>query len=208
MQRFNQGDAEQNLALSPVSSHVNEVDDETLMKAITVGQVWAMEALYLRYNSMLYSLAYRMVADQPVAEDVLQESFLAVWRRADTYSPKLGAVRSWLVSIVHHRAIDHLRRVRRRAAFKGSTLDEVDRNGNMASPDVWEVVWRSVQDAQVREAVKKLPPRQRVVIELAYFHGLTYAEIARTCQLPLGTVKARMRFGLMRLRLLLDQKNA
>ena len=208
MQGFNQGDAEQNLALSPVSLHVNEVDDETLMKAITVGQVWAMEALYFRYNTMLYSLAYRMVADQPVAEDVLQESFLAVWRRASTYSPQLGAVRSWLVSIVHHRAIDHLRHVRRRAAFKGSTLDEVDCNGSMASPDVWEVVWRSVQGAQVREAVKMLPPRQRVVIELAYFHGLTYAEVARTCQLPLGTVKARMRFGLMRLRRLLDQKNA
>jgi RNA polymerase sigma-70 factor (ECF subfamily) len=185
----------------------DEIADETLIKAITIGQVWAMEALYLRYNSMLYSLAYRMVADQPVAEDVLQDSFLAVWRRANTYSPRLGAVRSWLVSIVHHRAIDYLRRIRRRAAFKASTLDEVDCNGSMASPDVWEVVWRSVQGAQVREAVKKLPPGQRLVIELAYFQGLTYAEVASTCQLPLGTVKARMRFGLMRLRLLLDQKN-
>ena len=208
MQRFNQGGAERNLLPSPVSSHADEIDDETVIKAIITGQVWAMEVLYHRYSSILYSLAYRMVADQQVAEDLLQDSFLAVWRRADTYSPQLGAVHSWLVSIVHHRAIDYLRHIRRRSAFKGVTLDEADCNGNMVSPDVWEEVWQSVQGAQVHEAVKRLPPEQRLVIELAYFQGLTHSEIAKTCQLPLGTVKARMRLGLMRLKLLLGQKTS
>src|SRR5207253_8321312 len=93
----------------------NEPSDEALLNAIAGGAVWAMEPLYQRYSRILYSLAYRMVADHQVAEDLLQDAFLSVWRRATSYSPQSGAVRSWLVSIVHHRTIDYLRAVRRRS---------------------------------------------------------------------------------------------
>src|SRR6266516_4684978 len=95
-----------------------EPSDEALLNAIADGAVWAMESLYQRYSRILYSLAYRMVADHQVAEDLLQDAFLAVWRRATSYSPQTGAARSWLVSIVHHRTIDYLRAVRRRSGLK------------------------------------------------------------------------------------------
>ena len=94
----------------------NELSDEALLSAIAGGAVWAMDSLYQRYSRILYSLAYRMVADHQIAEDLLQDAFLSVWRRSTSYSPQAGAARSWLISILHHRAIDHLRRVRRRSS--------------------------------------------------------------------------------------------
>ena len=93
----------------------NEPSDEALLNAIAGGAVWAMESLYQRYSRILYSLAYRMVADHQVAEDLLQDAFLAVWRRATSYSPQTGAARSWLISILHHRTIDYLQRTAQKA---------------------------------------------------------------------------------------------
>jgi len=150
---------------------LEEISDDILIQAVASGQVWAIEALYQRYSGILYSLAYRMVADHQVAEDLLQESFVAVWRRATSYSSQSGAVHNWLLSIVHHRAIDYLRSIRRRASLKSITLDEVETIST--GSDVWDEVWQSVQSAQVREAVMRLPPEQRLVIEMAYFQGWT-----------------------------------
>ena len=182
-----------------------ELSDEALIQAIAGGAVWAMEPLYQRYSRILYSLVYRMVADHQIAEDILQETFLAVWRRATSYSPQSGAVRSWLVSIVHHRTIDYLRTVRRRSTMKQATWEEVELDERTAFPDVWDEAWRSVQSAQVRAALKNIPTEQRMVIELAYFSGWTHSEIAEGCQMPLGTVKARMRLGLSHLKRILEQ---
>src|SRR5712691_9790037 len=103
----------------------NELSDEALLSAIAGGAVWAMDSLYQRYSRILYSLAYRIVADHQIAEDLLQDAFLAVWRRSTSYSPQTGAARSWLFSIVHHRAIDHLRRVRRRSSIQEAPLEEL-----------------------------------------------------------------------------------
>src|SRR5260370_32819563 len=100
----------------------NEPSDEALLNAIAGGAVWAMESLYQRYSRILYSLAYRLVADHQVAEDLLQDAFLAIWRRSTSYSPQTGAARSWLISILHQRAIDHLRRVRRRSTLQVATF--------------------------------------------------------------------------------------
>ncbi len=183
----------------------NELSDEALINAIAGGAVWAMEPLYQRYNRILYSLAYRTVADHQVAEDLLQDAFLSVWRRATSYSPQSGAVRSWLVSIVHHRTIDYLRAVRRRSILKEATWEEVEQDERTAFPDVWDEAWRSVQSAQVRAALMNIPIEQRMVIELAYFQGWTHSEIAEGCKIPLGTVKARMRLGLMHLKGILQQ---
>jgi RNA polymerase sigma-70 factor, ECF subfamily len=184
----------------PLSLQANELSDEALISAIASGAVWAMEPLYQRYSRVLYSLAYRMIADHQIAEDLIQEAFLSVWRRATSYSPQSGAVRSWLVSIVHHRAIDYLRAVRRRSALKETTWEEAEQDERTAFPDVWDEAWRSVQSAQVRVALMNIPTEQRMVIELAYFQGWTHSEIAAGCQIPLGTVKARMRLGLLHLK--------
>ena len=181
----------------------DELSDEALINAITEEAEWAMEPLYERYNRVLYSLAYRMVADHQVAEDLLQEAFLSVWRRASSYSPQSGAVRSWLLSIVHHRTIDYLRTVRRRAGLKEVAWEEIEQDERIAFPDVWEEALRSVQSGQLRAALMNIPSEQRMVIELAYFQGWTHSEIAEGCEIPLGTVKARMRLGLSHLRVLL-----
>ncbi|MFL5698073.1 MAG: sigma-70 family RNA polymerase sigma factor [Ktedonobacteraceae bacterium] len=183
----------------------DELSDEALINAIAEGAEWAMEPLYERYNRVLFSLAYRMVADHQVAEDLLQDAFLSVWRRATSYSPQSGSVRSWLISIVHHRTIDYLRAVRRRAGLKEVTWEEVELDERTAFPDVWEEALRSVQSAQLRAALLNIPSEQRMVIELAYFQGWTHSEIAEGCEIPLGTVKARMRLGLSHLKRLLAQ---
>jgi len=183
----------------------DELSDEALINALAEEAEWAMEPLYERYNRVLYSLAYRMVADHQVAEDLLQDAFLSVWRRATSYSPQSGSVRSWLISIVHHRTIDYLRAVRRRAGLKEVTWEEVEQDERTAFPDVWEEALRSVRSGQLRAALRNIPPEQRMVIELAYFQGWTHSEIAEGCEIPLGTVKARMRLGLSHLRLQLAQ---
>jgi len=183
----------------------NELSDEALLLAIADGAVWAMESLYQRYSRILYSLAYRMVADHQVAEDLLQDAFLAVWRRATSYSPQTGAVRNWLISILHHRTIDHLRRIRRHSTIQQAPLEEIELDGGIASPDVWDEAWQSVKSSQVRAALMKIPTEQRLVIELAYFQGWTHTEIAEGTQIPLGTVKARMRLGLIHLKQVLAQ---
>ena len=185
--------------------NIDELGDEALIKSIAEGAVWAIELLYQRYSRILYSLVYRMVADHQVAEDLLQDAFLSIWRHATSYSPQSGAARSWLVSIVHHRTIDYLRSVRRRSVMKETTWEEAELDEYVSFPDVWDEAWRSVQSSQIRSALMKLSPEQRTVIELAYFQGWTHTEIAQECQIPLGTVKARMRLGLNHLKRTLEQ---
>jgi len=182
-----------------------ELSDEALLKEIAGGAVWAMDSLYERYSRMLYSVAYRMVADHQIAEDLLQDAFLAVWRRSTSYSPQTGAARSWLISILHHRAIDHLRRMRRRSGIVEAPLEELELDETTAFPDVWDEAWRSIKSSQVRAALMKIPTEQRLVIELAYFQGWTHAEIAEGTEIPLGTVKARMRLGLHHLKRVLEE---
>ena len=182
-----------------------ELSDEALLNEIAGGAVWAMDSLYERYSRMLYSVAYRMVADHHIAEDLLQDAFLAVWRRSTSYSPQTGAARSWLISILHHRAIDHLRRVRRRSGIVEAPLEELELDETAAFPDVWDEAWRSIKSSQVRAALMKISTEQRLVIELAYFQGWTHAEIAEGTEIPLGTVKARMRLGLNHLKRVLEE---
>jgi len=196
MQRFTHGDDNED--------H-EEISDEMLIHAIASGAVWAMEPLYERYSRILYSLVYRMVSDHQIAEDLIQDAFLSVWKRATSYSPQSGAVRSWLVSIAHHRTIDYLRGVRRRSVLQQATWEEVERDERTAQPDAEEGALKSIQSDQVRMALMKLPTEQRMVIELAYFQGWTHSEIAAGCQIPLGTVKARMRLGVMHLKRVLAQ---
>ena len=181
------------------------LSDKALLDAIAGGAVWAMESLYQRYSRSLYSLIYRMVANQQVAEDLLQDVFLSVWRRATSYSPQISTVRNWLFSITHHRTIDYLRRVRRQSTLQEVLLEEIALHESITSPDAWDEAWRSVKSSHVQAALMQIPVEQRLVIELAYFQGWTQTEIARGMQIPLGTVKGRMRLGLTHLKRILIQ---
>ena len=171
--------------------------DDELLARIKTRDTAAFELLYDRHSRAAYGLAYRIVADVGVAEDVVQDSFLSVWRQPDTYGPARGSVRSWLLAIVHHRAIDLVRR-RGYREDRQQALEDVALSS--AGADTVEQVSRSVEGEQVREALRKLPSDQRRSIVLAYFGGYTHNEIARSLDLPLGTVKGRLRIGMQKMR--------
>ena len=169
-----------------------------LMRQIAAGEIGGLEALYDRYHAMAYALALRITTETGLAEDVVQDSFLGVWRNAGRYAEARGTVRSWLLAIVRHRAIDAMRRQRASVAL-GEEPDEA-LPPNLTLPDIWPEVAGRLDSERVREAIASLPPAQREAIELAYFDGLTQREIAERTGAPLGTVKSRMRLGLVSLR--------
>ena len=111
-----------------------------------------MEPLYQRYSRLLYSLAYAMVTDPQVAQNLTQETFLAVWRHASAYAPQAGAVRSWLLSILRHRTIDWLRELRRRSGLQEVRREQVEEDEQPLLPDAWDEAWRSILSSQVRAA--------------------------------------------------------
>ena len=169
-----------------------------LMQQVAAGEIGGLEALYDRYHAVAYALALRITAETGLAEDVVQDSFLGVWRNAARYAEFKGSVRGWLLAIVRHRAIDALRR-RRAGVALGDDADAALPIA-LAIPDPWPEVAGRLEAEQVRRALTSLPPAQREVIELAYFEGLTQREIADRTNAPLGTVKSRMRLGLLGLR--------
>jgi len=197
------------LALSPVSvpqgrrgdilvgrmKIADDPSDGVLMDRIVAGDTAAFELLYDRHSKAAYGLAYRILNEPGFAEDVVQDAFLTVWRQAATYGQARGSVRSWLLAIVHHRAIDHIRRRHedRQQPLEDMTIlpDDVD---------TWDQARQNVEGAQVRAALTNLPPDQQRSIVLAYFGGYTHDEIARLLGVPLGTVKGRLRIGLQKMR--------
>ena len=184
----------------------DEPSDEFLIDSIAGKAMWALERLHHRYNRRFYALAYRMTADNMVAEELVQDAFFAVWQSASTYSPQAGPVRSWLFSIIYHNTINYLRSVRHRSTILHVPWQEVEEYEHFALSDVWEQVWSSTQNAGLHACLMQLPTEQRTVIELAFFRGCTHGEIAQRCQLPLGTVKARIRLGVLHLRRALEQR--
>ncbi len=182
----------------PETPDLRALADEDLMQLMRRGDPRAFEAVYERHSGAAFSLAYRMVGRGNVAEDVVQEAFLSIWRSGARYERARGSVRTWVLGIVHHRAIDQLRRSsvhsKRRASDEG--LEERLESGERT--DV-EVARRDEAQA-IRTAMESLPPEQSHVIELAYFGGFTHTEIADILETPVGTVKGRMRLGLEKLR--------
>jgi RNA polymerase sigma-70 factor (ECF subfamily) len=172
--------------------------DEDLMQLVRRGQAPAFEAVYERHASAAFALAYRIVGTRNGAEDVSQEAFLSIWRSSARYDRARGSVRTWVLGIVHHRAIDHLRR---------STVHDKRRAGDEGIQERFEApertdaeVARRDEARVVRSAMEELPSEQSQVIELAYFGGFTHVEIADMLETPVGTVKGRMRLGLRKLR--------
>jgi RNA polymerase sigma-70 factor (ECF subfamily) len=180
--------------------------DEELIERVSSSDARAFEVLYERHATVVYSLAYRMMGTAGAAEDVTQDAFLSAWRTGDRYDPSRGSVRTWLLSIVHHRAIDALRRrnPRERREIDGEGI--IDRIESSQRTDE-EVAERQEADA-LRTLLGELPVAQRRVIELAYFAGFTEREIAELVGAPLGTVKGRMRLALEKLRAAADALEA
>jgi RNA polymerase sigma-70 factor (ECF subfamily) len=171
--------------------------DEDLMQLVRRGDADAFAAVYERHASAAYSLAYRMMGSRSTAEDVTQEAFLSVWRSGTRYDRARGSVRTWVLGIVHHRAIDALRRgkVRDRPQVEDETAAE-----RLEAPERTDVeVARREEARTIRAAMETLPSEQCQVIELAYFGGFTHTEIADMISAPVGTVKGRMRLGLKKL---------
>jgi RNA polymerase sigma-70 factor, ECF subfamily len=181
-----------------MSDHLRSLADEDLMQLVRRGQAPAFEVIYERHCQAAFSLAYRMVGSRGVAEDVVQEAFLAIWRSGGRYERSRGSVRTWLLGIVHNRAIDALRRSfvheKRRASDEG--LEELLETGERTDVEAA----RHEEAATVRAALEHLPADQSQVIELAYFGGFTHTEIADMLQTPIGTIKGRMRLGLQKMR--------
>ena len=176
------------------------------MELVADGDARAFEAVYDRHGGAAFSLAYRMVGNRTVAEDIAQEAFLSIWRSRVRYQRERGSVRSWVLGIVHHRAIDGLRRNlvhdRRRASAEGI-------EDRLEAPERTDVEVARRDEAQaVRAAIGELPDRQGQVIQLAYFGGFTHTQIAEMLEMPIGTVKGRMRLGLEKLRRTLTEEVA
>jgi RNA polymerase sigma-70 factor, ECF subfamily len=182
----------------PGSTDLRSLADEDLMQLVQRGDPRAFELVYDRHSGAAFSLAYRMVGRGNVAEDVVQEAFLSIWRSGARYERARGSVRTWVLGIVHHRAIDQLRRSsvhdKRRAGDEG--LEERLESGERTDVEVA----RRDEAETIRSAMQTLPPEQSHVIELAYFGGFTHTEIAEILEMPVGTVKGRMRLGLAKLR--------
>ena len=172
-------------------------DDQVAIEQMARGHQSALGELYDRHGRLIYSLALRVLRDQGDAEDVVQEVFLQVWREAARFDVTRGNVVAWLVMATRSRAIDRLRRrqARPQLAAKSEPDNRVD-----AGPraDV-QMEWQS-RAAEVRRALETLPLLQRAAVELAFFDGLTHAEIAEQLEVPLGTVKTRVRQGLLKMR--------
>jgi RNA polymerase sigma-70 factor (ECF subfamily) len=171
--------------------------DRAVLERIVAGDVHALEALYDRYRTMAYSIAYRITNDATLAEDVVQDAFLGAWRNAARYVEGRGSVKTWLLSIVHHRAIDAIRR--RKPTSELPEREDVP-PVELRLPDIWAEVSANLDADAVRGAMAVLSDVQRQAIELAYFGGLTQQEIAVRMDTPLGTVKSRMRLGLLAMR--------
>ena len=171
--------------------------DEELLAVVARGDEQALATLYDRYDRVAYGLAYRILRDQALAQDAVQDAFLSVWRTAASFDPLRGKASTWLLTLVHRRAVDAVRREDRRRA---RPLDDAPIASGDATDETAEL---REQRRAVQAALAQLPPEQREALELAYYGGLSQSELAERLGVPLGTVKSRMFAALAKLRDLL-----
>ncbi|HZO96470.1 MAG TPA: sigma-70 family RNA polymerase sigma factor [Gaiellaceae bacterium] len=174
------------------------LSDEAVVALCARSDEVALAELYDRYGRVAYGLAFRILRDEALAEDAVQEAFLAVWRGAARFLPERGKASTWILTVVHRRAVDLVRREQRRRA---EPLPEAEAAAGGGSD---EAMWLRLERERVQAALAKLPDRQREAIELAYYGGFTQSELAERLGEPIGTIKSRMFTGLARLRELLE----
>ena len=179
--------------------------DEDLISLVEGGDAEAFAVLYDRHGRPAYSLAYRMMGEKQAAEELAQNAFIKVWRRAGSYRAERASVRTWILSIVHNRGIDQLRS----HASRRRLQEKIEASAASSQPsEAFAETWRNTQSEQVREALNTLPKEQLKILELAYFSGYTHVEIAELLGVPLGTVKGRMRAGLKKMRAYFESPEA
>lgn len=174
-----------------------ELPDEALAGLLARKDVGALEALYARHARAVFSLALKMLAEPPAAEEIVQECFLKLWRQPELYQSQRGRLLPWLLGVAHHRAVDRLRR--RRLELRHTIRGEVDVPSS-GHDDPERHAWGRLCSDAVRQALATLPPTQRQVLELGYLRGMTQSEIAAALDEPLGTIKTRMRLAMQKLR--------
>ncbi len=181
------------------SGHAHLTDEE-LLGLITRGSKDALSALYDRYARQAFSLSLRMVENQGLAEEVVQDVFMTVWTRGTTYRSERGPFSAWLLSVTHNRCIDELRKRRRRAKLPTMDIEDLRADPATSPDEVPDLVLARLDRQTLLKAMTGLPSPQRQVILMAYFQGLTQSEISDALGTPLGTVKTRMRLGLHKMR--------
>ncbi|HEY8408409.1 MAG TPA: sigma-70 family RNA polymerase sigma factor [Gaiellaceae bacterium] len=180
-----------------MSRELAHLSDEALVALAARSEHSALAELYDRYGRPAYGLALRVVRDESLAEDAVQEAFLTVWRTAARFVPEKGKASTWILTLVHRRAVDVVRREQRRRA---DSLEQAPEPGGGGAD---EEAWLRLQRERVQAALKQLPDQQREALELAYYGGFTQSELAERLGQPIGTIKSRMFTGLTRLRELL-----
>ena len=178
------------------------LDEVRLVKGLAAGDEGCLGELYDRYGNAALGLAYKICGNRTIAEDVVQEAFLALWQRPDSFDAKRGSTSAFLMGIVHHKAVDA---VRREAAVHRREENFGRDDREFSEEDVVEAAWVSMRRQKVRAALGQLSEVQREALELAYLQGLTYSDVAARLNIPLGTAKTRLRDGMIRLRALLSQ---
>lgn len=177
------------------------LSDEALVALVARADEEALAELYDRFNRVAYGLALRIVRDPALAEDAVQEAFLAVWRSAARFVAERAKASTWILTLVHRRAVDLVRREQPRRT------EPLESAPQQAGDDTEEEAWLRLRRARVQEALKRLPDKQREALELAYYGGFTQSELADRLGEPLGTIKSRMFSGLANLRDLLAEED-
>jgi RNA polymerase sigma factor (sigma-70 family) len=172
------------------------LSDEALVALVARSDDAALAELYDRHGRVAFGLAFRVVRDRSLAEDAVQEAFLSLWRTAERFAAERSKASTWILTLVHRRSVDLVRREQRR---RSDPLEEQDL-GSTSEEATEEAAWISLERARITEALGTLPDKQRETIELAYFDGFTQSELAERLGEPLGTIKSRMFNGLARLR--------
>ena len=194
-------------AMVPLLEATDEqiLTDAQLLAFIVRGENWALSEIYARYAGLVFSIAIKILNDQVSAEEIVQQVFTKVWRHAREYRVERGKFSSWVSTITHHQCIDELRHRRIHLItdpYDWEMLDQFVVNNDTARDEQ-----ETYEQARIREALQRIPTQERMVIELAFWGKMTYREIALDCHSPLGTVKTRMRHGMQRLKLLLQESD-
>ncbi len=180
-----------------------QLDDVRLIELILHSQADALAELYDRYSRLVFGLALNAIGDRALAEEVTQDVFMRVWDKASTYQPEMGKVITWLANIARYRAIDVLRHQDIRPEGHSLSFDDLPFFDPPDSQNVEKEVELSNESQRVRQALAQLPKEQREALSLAYFKGYTQEEVAEALHEPLGTVKTRIRLGMLKLRQIL-----
>jgi RNA polymerase sigma-70 factor (ECF subfamily) len=182
--------------MTPSKRELSGRSDPDLAAGLVAGEIDAMDVLFTRYSRLAYSLALRILGDPARAEDVVQDAFVRVWKRASSFDPQRGSLRTWLLTVVRNCAIDNLRG----SSHEREELElQIDVRAEGEGSNPWREVSQSLERQAVRDALRVLPGEQRQAIELAYYGGYSQQEIARMVEVPLGTVKGRTRLALEKL---------